>query len=76
MLTHPSIESEGMILGFLLIAEWAFLGLLMRHLPVDRLVLQSLKTKVTLDFDVIGNPFSPPLSIEQSFRGSSPDRRR
>jgi hypothetical protein len=67
MLTHPSLESEGLILSFLLIAELASLGLLIRNLPVDRLVLQSLKPLVTLDLDVIGKTFSPPLGIEQSF---------
>jgi hypothetical protein len=67
MLTHPSLSNEGLILSFLLIAEWAALGLLMRNLPVDRLVLQSLKPQVALDFDVIGKPFSPPLGIEDAF---------
>jgi hypothetical protein len=35
MLTHHSLSSEGLILGFLLIAKVASLGLFMRNLHVD-----------------------------------------
>ena len=67
MLTHHSLSGEGLILGFLLIAKLTSLGLFMRNLHIDILVLQSLKPQVTLDLDVIGNPFRPPLGIEQAF---------